>query len=174
MGCVIWLTGLSGSGKTTIAERVLKVFRTQGKRVELLDGDMVRGFFEGDLGYTREERIMNVKRIVFTAMFLAKNEIDVIVANIAPYYESRDFVRKHLKNYIQVYLNAPLDILRKRDVKGHYALYDMGKIRNLIGVDDVYETPRNPDLVLMTNIETVEESVGRTLNLLKEKGILSI
>ena len=167
MGYVIWFTGISGSGKTTLARRLVEELKKKHGRVELIDGDVVREFFEHDLGYTRQERIANVKRIAFAAMLLAKNGIHVIVANIAPYVEVRDFIRKHLEEYIQIYLNVPLKIAMERDVQGHYTRYRQESEKNIVGVDDPYEAPRNPDLVIDTSNQTEEESVHMILEHLK-------
>ncbi|MBU0573953.1 MAG: adenylyl-sulfate kinase [Candidatus Margulisbacteria bacterium] len=156
---VIWLTGISGSGKTTLGRLVYEKFKSLCKRVEFLDGDIVRDFFENDLGYSRRERILNVKRIAFAAMLLAKNDVTVIVANIAPYYEVRDFIRKNIPNYIQVYIKASLDSVRKRDVKGLYG----NATNNMVGIDDAYDIPRNPDITVDTDRESVEESLNKIL-----------
>lgn len=144
---IIWLTGISGAGKSTIAEKLANDFHAKNEKVTILDGDVVRDFFENDLGYSRSDRIFNVKRIAFAAKLLADVGQNVIVANIAPYCEVRDFVRRKLGDYyIQVFLNCSLKEAIERDVKGLYKLAKEGKINNLIGVDDVYEPPRNPHL----------------------------
>ena len=170
MAKVIWLTGISGSGKTTLGLKLKERFSRQDKRVELLDGDIVRSFFEGDLGYTKSERMLNVRRIAFAAMLLAKNGIDVIVANIAPYYEVRDFIRKNIKDYIQIYLEVSKEEAVRRDVKGHYKKYRDGEIENFVGLDDRYDIPRNPDLILNTEVETADESLDRIMDYLKTHG----
>lgn len=171
MAKVIWLTGLSGSGKTTLGLRLKAELEKKYGRVELLDGDAVRDFFENDLGYSRKERILNVKRIAFAAMLVARNGTHVIVANIAPYYEVRDFIRKHIKDYIQIYLNASVEKVMERDVKGQYAKYKSGQMNNLIGIDDQYDIPRNPHLVIDTANESVGESLNRIMNYLKAQGV---
>lgn len=164
---VIWLTGISGSGKTTIGTRLVEYFKQSNKKVVFLDGDQVRTFFEGDLGYTKEDRVLNVKRIAFAAHLLAENGVHVIVSNIAPYFEVRDFIRTKLGDkYIQIFLDADLKTVRKRDVKGLYANFLNNKIDNLIGEDDKYETPRNPSLIIKTGNESVEISVHKILSFL--------
>lgn len=171
MAYVIWLTGISGSGKTTLGLRLKQELEKKYGHVEFLDGDIVREFFENDLGYTREDRIRNVKRIAFAAMFVAKNGTHTIVATIAPYYEVRDFIRKHIKDYIQIYLKTSLEKVMERDVKGQYKKYNDGQINNLIGVDDAYDVPRNPDLIVDTEREPIENSLKKILDYLSKRGI---
>lgn len=169
MGYVIWFTGISGSGKTTLACRLVDELKKKYDKVELIDGDVVRDFFEHDLGYIKQDRITNVKRIAFAAMLLAKNGIQVVVANIAPYFEVRDFIRRHLKNYIQIYLEVPLATVINRDVQGHYTRYQQGSEKNIIGLDDPYDIPRNPDLIINTANQTTEESLRIILEYLKSR-----
>lgn len=162
MAKVIWFTGISGSGKTTLAEMLKTELERTNGHVELLDGDVVRDFFNNDLGYSREERMLNVRRIAFAAHLLCKNGINVIVANIAPYYEVRDFIRSRLgENYIQIFLNSSLEAVVARDTKGHYEKYHNGEEKNLIGLDDAYDVPRNPDLTLSTDQESAEKSFNK-------------
>ncbi|OGV55854.1 MAG: adenylyl-sulfate kinase [Lentisphaerae bacterium GWF2_44_16] len=168
---VIWFTGISGSGKTTVAMETAKEFKSRNIPFEYLDGDIVRNFFEGDLGYSRKERILNVRRIAFAAELLAEHGINVLVANIAPYYEVRDFIRRKIPNYIQIFLDASLEKVMERDVKGHYKKFKAGTMSSLIGVDDDYERPRNPDLTLHTDKETVVETTEKVIKFLKDKGI---
>jgi len=170
---VIWFTGISGSGKTTLSAMLHQQMRRRELPVRLLDGDQVRKFFENDLGYTRQERIFNISRIAFAARELSDCGIAVVVANIAPYYEVRDFLRRKLPNYIQVYLKSSLQMVRDRDVQGHYLKNSRGEMTNLIGVDDVYDVPRNPDLILETGTETAEESFAKLALFLTRKGILT-
>jgi len=170
-GYVIWLTGISGSGKTTLGTLIRKEMEKTHGHVEFLDGDQVRTFFGNDLGYTRPERMLNVKRIAFAAMLCARNGTHVIVANIAPYYDVRDFIREKIQNYIEIYLEASLDKVEQRDVKGQYAQYREGTLKNLIGVDDVYDVPRNPDMKVQTDAEPVEESFRKIMTCLKERRI---
>jgi len=169
---VIWLTGISGSGKTTLGLKLKSELEKRYSNVEFLDGDFVRDFFESDLGYTRKERIMNVKRIAFAAALLSRNNVNVIVANIAPYYEVRDFIRKHIKNYIQIYLRIPIEEAMKRDPKGHFTRFKNGEMDNFIGLDDDYDIPRSPDLTIDTTSESVEESLNKIIDFLKMKGLL--
>jgi adenylylsulfate kinase len=173
MSKVIWLTGISGAGKTTLGDLLVAEFKNKKLPVVMLDGDVVRDFFENDLGYSRPERIQNVKRIAFAADLLAQNGVNVVVANIAPYFEARDFVRRKLKNrYVQIYVNSSLDTVSTRDVKGYYKKMSSGQMQNLIGVDDVYEPPRNPDLIIDTNNSSIENSLKKITDYLIEKRIL--
>ena len=168
-GQVIWLTGISGAGKTTLALALVADLKAKGVSVELLDGDIVRDFFENDLGYTRKERILNVKRIAFAAKLLADHGVCAVVANIAPFFEVRDFIRKKLPHYTQVYVKVSVDGARKRDVKGHYKKSSDGKLTDLIGVDDGYDEPRRADLVLDTEALSQAEAVKRLLALAHER-----
>lgn len=158
-GTVIWLTGISGSGKTTLGQLLVAALRERGKDVEYIDGDAVRAFFAHDLGFTREERTMNVKRIAFATMLLARHGTHVVVANIAPYRAVRDFIRQRLPNYVQVYLRIPLETVIARDVQGHYARFRQGSEQNLIGMDDPYEPPRTPNITIDTASEPPEVSL---------------
>ena len=167
---VIWLTGISGSGKSTIGLRLIEHFKHCELPVEFLDGDIVRDFFENDLGYSRYERLLNIRRITFAAKLLSDHGINVVVANIAPYYEARDFIRRKLSNYIQIYCAATLDKVAQRNVKGLYNQNDA--VGPLIGVDDVYDIPRSPDLILNTDTETEDESFMKLQYFLKGKTIL--
>lgn len=168
MRYVIWLTGLSGSGKTTLGLRIAEELRKAGKGVAFVDGETARGFFEDKLGFDRRSRIQNVKRIAFAASLLAGNNVTAIVANIAPYYEVRDFIRKHIPKYIQVYCKASFEECAARDTKGHYLNAAGGKMKNLIGMDEPYDLPRSPDIIVDTVNESVDESVNKILKYLKE------
>lgn len=162
-GTVIWLTGISGAGKSTLAAYVSDTLRQQGIPCEMIDGEDVRDFFGNDISFTRTERITNLKRIVYGAKLLSGQGICVVVAAIAPYYEGRDFIRQHLNNYVQVYVKASLDTVVKRDVKGHYKKYTEGDVHNFIGMDDRYEEPRNPAVIVDTGNETVEQSLKKII-----------
>ncbi len=165
---VIWFTGLSGSGKTTLGLRITEELRKIRKEAAFVDGETVRKFFEDELGFDRQSRIQNVKRIAFGATLLADNNVTVIVANIAPYYEVRDFIRKHIPKYIQVYCKASFEECAARDTKGQYSKAAGGKIKNMIGMDEPYDVPRRPDIIVDTINESVDESVNKILKYLKE------
>jgi len=174
-GSVIWFTGISGSGKTTMAGMTKELLlKHQSLPVQILDGDLVRTFFKNDLGYSRGERIENIKRIIFAASLLADNNVAVIVANIAPYIEVRDIARRTIKNYIQVYLKLSTQDARARDTKGLYQAFDQGKIRNIIGFDDPYEEPRSPDIVIDTGNRSLADTVSEVEKLLIEREIIDV
>jgi len=172
-GKVIWLTGLSGSGKTTLGIKIVDALKKMSQPVVFLDGDVVRDFFEHDLGYERRDRILNVRRIAFAARLLAEQNVNVVVANIAPYFEVRDFIRRKLgEDYLQIYLQSSVEQVAARDVKGHYKNQQSGQLNNLVGIDDVYEVPRHPDLVVDTANISVEESLEKILVFLKQRNLL--
>jgi adenylylsulfate kinase len=159
---VIWLTGLSGSGKSTIAEKLYEEMIKRNLRVEHLDGDRVREIFPRT-GFTKEERDRHIRRIGFLASMLEKNGVFVIASFIAPYKESRDFVRNSCINYKEIYLSTPLEECEKRDPKGLYAKVRSGEIKNFTGVDDPYEIPENPALTIDTSKYSIEESTKMVL-----------
>lgn len=163
---VIWLTGLSGSGKSTIAERVYEILKERGLKVEFLDGDLVRDVFP-KTGFSKEERDRHIRRIGFLASMLERNGVFVVASFIAPYKESRDFVRDRCKNYKEVYLSTPLEVCEQRDPKGLYARVRNGEIKNFTGVDDPYEIPKNPWLNIDTSNMSIEESVNSIIDSLK-------
>lgn len=168
---VIWLTGVSGAGKSTLARGLLERFNHLQVPCEILDGDEVRAFFGNDLGYSRQERIANIKRITFAAALLAKNGVNVIVANIAPYFEVRDFIRQKIPDYLQIYVRAAREIVVARDVKGLYKQAKADAKGNMIGIDDAYEEPRHPDLIVETGVESVAESLEKLGKFLQAQGV---
>jgi adenylylsulfate kinase len=171
-GFTIWFTGLSGSGKSTLSEIIEHRLKERGRNVEVLDGDIVRTHLSKGLGFSREDRDTNIKRIGFVCGLLTRNGVISISAAIAPYREARDWARKEIGNFVEVYVKCPIEVCRQRDVKGLYKLVDEGKIKNFTGVDDPYEEPEHPELVIETDRETVEESVGRIFSKLIELGYL--
>ena len=172
IGFTIWFTGLSGSGKSTLSEVIEQRLKARGRNVEVLDGDIVRTHLSKGLGFSREDRDTNIKRIGFVCGLLTRNGVVCISAAIAPYYEARDWARKEIGNFVEVYVKCPLEVCRQRDVKGLYKLVDEGKIKNFTGVDDPYEEPVHPELIIETDKETVEESVTRIFARLTELGYL--
>lgn len=172
IGCTIWFTGLSGAGKSTLAEVVEHRLKALGRNVEVLDGDIVRTHLSKGLGFSREDRDTNIKRIAFVCKLLTRNGVICISAAIAPYREAREWARKEIGNFVEVYVKCPIEVCRQRDIKGLYKLVDEGKIKNFTGVDDPYEEPDHPELVIETDKETVEESVSRILAKLTELGYL--
>lgn len=171
-GFTIWFTGLSGSGKSTLSEIIEARLKARGRNVEVLDGDIVRTHLSKGLGFSREDRDTNIKRIGFVCGLLTRNNVVCISAAIAPYREARAWARKEIGNFVEVYVKCPIEVCRQRDVKGLYKLVDEGKIKNFTGVDDPYEEPEHPELVIETDKETVEESVGRIFAKLEELSYL--
>lgn len=171
-GFTLWFTGLSGAGKSTLSEAVARYLRQYGRNVEILDGDEVRTHLSKGLGFSREDRDTNIKRIAFVCGLLTRNGVICISAAISPYREAREWAREHIGNFVEVYVKCPLDVCRQRDVKGLYKLVDEGKIKNFTGVDDPYEEPTQPELIIETANETLEESVQRLFSKLVELGYL--
>lgn len=172
-GFTIWFTGLSGAGKSTLSEAIEQRLRNIGRNVEILDGDVVRTHLSKGLGFSREDRDTNIKRIAFVCGLLTRNGVICISAAIAPYREARAWARQEIGKFVEVYVKCPIDVCRERDVKGLYKLVDEGKIKGFTGVDDPYEEPENPELVVETNLESIEESVDRIFAKLVELGYLS-
>ncbi len=157
-GMTVWLTGLSGAGKSTISHFVYRRLRERGYRVELLDGDVIRQQLSRGLGFSREDRDENIRRIGFVAQLLAKHGVIVIVAAISPYRDIRDEMRRTLGQFVEVYVNAPLRTCEERDPKGLYGRARRGELHGFTGVDDPYEPPLTPEVECRTDIETVDES----------------
>lgn len=162
-GVTVWFTGLSGAGKSTLAELLQTELRGRGKKVEILDGDEVRTNLSKGLGFSREDRDINIKRIGFVAKLLARNGVVAITAAISPYRETRDYVRADNKDFLEVFVDCPLEECINRDVKGLYKKALAGEIKEFTGVSDPYEAPLNPEVVVNTAVETKEESVQKIL-----------
>jgi adenylylsulfate kinase len=160
-GGALWLTGLSSAGKTTIGQTLFSRLRGAGYRVEILDGDIVRQRLSRGLGFSREDRDENVRRIGFVAELLARNGILVIVSAISPYRATRDEVRGLIPGFTEVYVNAPLEVCERRDIKGLYQKARAGALHGFTGVDDPYEPPLNPEVECRTDNETLDESVHK-------------
>lgn len=171
-GFTIWFTGLSGAGKSTLSEIIEQRLRARGRNVEVLDGDIVRTHLSKGLGFSREDRDTNIKRIAFVCGLLTRNGVICISAAIAPYREAREWARREIGNFVEVYVKCPIEVCRQRDVKGLYKLVDEGKLKGFTGVDDPYEEPEHPELVIETDKETVEESIARIFAKLEELGYL--
>src|SRR5438270_848599 len=172
-GFTIWFTGLSGAGKSTLSEIIEQRLRQRGRNVEVLDGDIIRTHLSKGLSFSREDRNTNIQRIAFVCKLLTRNDVACISAAISPYWEAREWARKEIGHFIEVYVKCPIEVCRQRDVKGLYKLADEGKIKNLTGVDDPYEEPERPELVIETHKETVEDSVAHIFAKLEELGYLS-
>jgi len=169
-GFTLWLTGLSGAGKSTIATAVGHELRRRGVRVEVLDGDEVRQNLSKGLGFTREDRDTNIRRIGYVAKLLARNGVVVITAAISPYRAVRDEVRREIGAFVEVYVKASLDECVRRDTKGLYRRALAGEIPQFTGVSDPYEEPLRPELVIDTEREVVGESAARVVDRLVELG----
>ena len=171
-GFTVWFTGLSGAGKSTIANALAEELRSRGMKVEVLDGDVIRTNLSKGLGFSKEDRDTNVLRVGWVAEVLSRNGVAVICALISPYRETRNKVRERIGNFVEVYVNAPLEEVIRRDVKGLYKKALAGEIKNFTGISDPYEPPENPEVVCNTAEETVEESVGKVLAYLERQGWL--
>jgi adenylyl-sulfate kinase len=171
-GFTLWFTGLSGAGKSTLARMVAEELRRRGHRVEVLDGDEVRTNLSKGLGFSKEDRDTNIRRIGYVCKLLARNGVIAISAAISPYREVRDEVRKQHERFFEVYVKCPLDTLVERDVKGLYRKALKGEIANFTGVSDPYEEPFSPELVIESDRESPQESVGRLLHSLEQAGLI--
>jgi adenylyl-sulfate kinase len=158
-GFVVWFTGLSGAGKTTAAKLLEQRLRASGERVEVLDGDVVRTRLSKGLGFSKEDRDENVRRIAFVCELLSRHGVIAIVAAVSPYRAVRDEARARIPNFVEVYVECPLDVLIERDTKGLYRKALAGEIQQFTGISDPYEPPLAPEVVLHSALETVEESV---------------
>ncbi|MGH2753189.1 MAG: adenylyl-sulfate kinase [Actinomycetota bacterium] len=163
-GAVIWFTGLSGSGKTTIAHVVEEKLLDAGVPVEILDGDIVRENLSKGLGFSKEDRDTNIRRIAFVAHLLQRNGVFVITAAISPYKAIRQEARDMIKDFVEVHADAPLEVCESRDVKGLYAKARAGEIKGFTGIDDPYEAPDNAEVVCATDKETVEASAQKVID----------
>jgi adenylylsulfate kinase len=159
---VLWFTGLSGSGKSTIATRVHQELVRCGVEVEYIDGDALREVFP-NTGFTRGEREEHLRRTGYMASRLAEHGVTVVASLVSPYRESRDFIRKLCRDFVEIYVSTPLEECERRDVKGLYARARRGEIRNFTGIDDPYEPPEHPELTLDTRALSVEQSVAKVL-----------
>ena len=171
-GFTLWFTGLSGSGKSTISERVAHQLKKDGRAVELLDGDIVRTNLSKGLGFSREDRDENIKRVGFVCQLLTRNGVAAGASVISPYRVARDHNRKKIGNFIEVYVRCPVEVCAQRDVKGLYQKARAGEIKGFTGVDDPYEEPLNPEIICDTDKESVEQSVEKVLGRVKELGYL--
>jgi adenylylsulfate kinase len=159
---VLWFTGLSGSGKSTIATRVHEELRRRGVEVEYIDGDALREIFP-NTGFTRAEREDHLRRTGHLASRLAEHGVTVVASFVSPYRDSREFIRRLARNFVEIYVSTPLEECERRDVKGLYARARRGEIRNFTGIDDPYEPPEHPELTLDTRALSVEQCVARVL-----------
>lgn len=173
-GYVLWMTGLSGAGKTTIALLLEKELAERGCRFERLDGDVVRQSLTRDLGFSKEDRDKNIERVAFVAKLLSRNGVGCVCSFISPYQAVRDHVRAETTNFIEVFVDAPLNVVMDRDVKGMYKKAIAGEIPNFTGISDPFEPPVNPEIHLHTDQETPEESARRILTYLETAGLIPV
>jgi adenylyl-sulfate kinase len=177
-GFVVWFTGLSGAGKSTLSVPVAERLRDLGKRVEILDGDEVRTHLSKGLGFSKEDRDTNIRRIGYVAELLARNGIVAITAAISPYREVRDEVRgkvaRHGSGFVEVYVECPIEVLAERDVKGLYRKALAGEIKNFTGVSDPYEPPFAPEVIVRSDRERVDDSVDKILGGLAHAGLIAL
>lgn len=170
-GFTVWFTGLSGAGKTTIADAIEPLLRERGiTKLEKLDGDVVRTHLSKGLGFSKEDRDTNIRRIGWVAEVLTRNGVCVLASAISPYREIRDEVRKNVGNFVEVYVSCSLEELTRRDVKGLYEKAIKGEIKNFTGVSDPYEAPENPDVTVDSEKEELAESVAKVMKKLEELG----
>ncbi|NJL46096.1 MAG: adenylyl-sulfate kinase [Leptolyngbyaceae cyanobacterium SM2_3_12] len=173
-GVTIWFTGLSGSGKSTIVRALEAQLRELGCQLEVLDGDIVRTNLTKGLGFSKEDRDENIRRIGFVSHLLTRNGVIVLVSAISPYRNVRDEVRDRIDDFVEVYVDAPLNVCEDRDVKGLYKRARAGEIKQFTGIDDPYEAPLNPEVHCHTDQETLEESVAKVIAQLEAMGYIEV
>ncbi len=171
-GFTLWFTGLACSGKTVLADAVADDLKRKGMKVERLDGDIVRKNLTKDLGFSLEDRNKNIERVTFVAKLLTRNGVAVLASFISPYNQIRDYSRKEIGNYILVYVKCPVEVCEERDVKGMYAKARAGQIKNFTGIDHPFEEPDNPDIVVDTDKQDIDESKQIILDFLNKMGYL--
>ena len=171
-GFTLWFTGLPGSGKSTLARKVEEILLERGMKVEVLDGDEIRKHLSKGLGFSKEDRDENIRRIGWVCHLLTRNDVVAIAAAISPYKEIRDENRKLIGRFVEVYCKCPIEVLKERDPKGLYAKALRGEIKNFTGIDDPYEPPDNPEVICETDKETVEESVNKIIRTLELMGYI--
>ncbi|NJK38210.1 MAG: adenylyl-sulfate kinase [Oscillatoriales cyanobacterium RM2_1_1] len=171
-GVTVWLTGLSGAGKSTITVALGEKLRAEGCKVEVLDGDEIRENLSKGLGFSKADRDTNIRRIGFVSQLLTRNGVIVLVPAISPYREIRAEVRGRIGDFVEVFVNAPLSVCEDRDVKGLYKRARAGEIKQFTGIDDPYEHPLNPEVECRTDLETIEAGVDKIMGKLEELGYL--
>ena len=169
-GVTVWFTGMSGAGKTALAIPLEEKLRQRGLKAERLDGDIVRQSLTRDLGFSKEDRDMNIERVTFVAKLLTRNGVAVLCSFISPYRAVRARVQEEVGNFVEVYCYASLETLIERDVKGLYEKALAGEIKNFTGISDPYEAPENPDVMIDSGAETIEESLDKVLRKLEQLG----
>ena len=172
-GFTLWFTGLSGAGKSTISGIIEKRLRDAGAKVEVLDGDVVRENLSKGLGFSKEDRDINIRRIGFVCELLSRNGVIAIVAAISPYRAVREEIRSRIQNFVEIYVECPLGVVSDRDVKGLYKKARAGELPQFTGVSDPYEEPLDPEVVVHSASESPEESAGKVWAKLEELGLIS-
>ncbi len=171
-GFTLWFTGLSGSGKSALADLIARDLKKRGMKVERLDGDIVRQSLTSDLGFSEEDRIRNIERVTFVAKLLTRNGVAVLASFISPYNKIREYSRKEIGDYILVYVKCSLEECMKRDPKGLYKKALAGEIKQFTGIDHPFEEPDNPDIIVETDKQSIEESKEIILKALEQMGYL--
>jgi len=171
-GCTVWMTGLPGSGKTTIAEELRSRLVDMGRNVEILDGDEVRKGLSSDLGFSKEDRQQHARRVTYVAKVLSRNGVIVLVGLISPFRAFRQYAREEIGDFLEVFVDTSLEECIRRDPKGLYKKAMAGEIKDLTGLQDPYEHPEHPELVIPTESATVDEAAGMVIATLREHGYL--
>src|SRR4051812_35047506 len=172
-GFTLWFTGMSGAGKSTVSAIIENRLRAAGAKVEVLDGDVVRTHLSKGLGFSKEDRDTNVRRIGWVCEILSRNGVIAIAAAISPYRAVREEIRQHIPNFVEGYVSCPIEVLAHRDVKGLYKEALAGKIENFTGISDPYEPPSNPEVTIDSSKETPEESAQRIWSKLESLGLIT-
>lgn len=172
-GCTLWFTGMSGSGKSTLSSLVAARLRAMGARVEVIDGDVVRTQLCHGLGFSKDDRQENVRRIGFVCELLSRNGVIAIAAAISPYRACREELRSRIANFIEIYMQCPVDVLVERDVKGLYKKALAGEIPHFTGISDPYEPPAAPEVTVDSSRDSLEDSVAAILRVLEARGIIA-
>jgi adenylyl-sulfate kinase len=171
-GFTVWLTGMSGAGKTTLSEGLMTRFHECQCKAELLDGDIIRTNLSRELGFSRADRDTNIRRIGFVAELLCRNGVIVVVAAISPYREAREDVKSRISQFVEVFVDCPIEVLAARDVKGLYAKALSGQVGNFTGISDPYERPLQADIVIHSDRETVDESLDKIWHVLQLRKLI--
>lgn len=171
-GFTVWFTGLPCSGKSAVADRVAAMLKERSLKVERLDGDIVRQSLTRDLGFSREDRNENIRRVTFVAKLLTRNGVAVLTSFISPYREVRAYARKEIGNFVEAYVKCPVEVCMERDVKGMYEKAIKGEIKEFTGISDPYEEPLDPEILLETDKETMEESAAKVIQRLNDLGYI--
>jgi adenylylsulfate kinase len=173
-GFTIWMTGMSGAGKSTLANYLAARLRSFGRKVELLDGDEIREVLSKGLGYSKEDRNTNIRRIAYVAKLLSRNGVVAITAAISPYREAREQARRDIGRFVEIFVDCPVEKLIERDTKGLYKKALAGELPNFTGITDPYEPPAAPEIVARTDQESVDDSAQKILQVCVNLGYLSV